>query len=147
MARLDSRELKARRRVDRATLRTTGMLILAVGALGLASCRSSGNATITTSGTPAPTIIPTLVIVTPTPPGPEQTSQNNSAAPTTPAVANPTPNQTNNGADGSYTVQPGDTLYTIAVKYNVTIQALMAANSISDPASLQAGQVIVIPQG
>ncbi len=121
------------------------MSILAAGTLGLASCRSSANSTFTPSGTPAPTTIPTLVIVTPTPPGAGQSSQGSGAATAVSTAANPPPGDSNNGANGSYTVQPGDTLYTIAVKFNVTIQALMAANSISDPTSLQAGQVIVIP--
>lgn len=137
-------EATSRTRAGRAMLWLCGILCLSVGSLGLGACRTSGNATITPGGTPVPTAMPTLIIVTPTPPAPGQPSQSGSV-PATPAAANPTPAQSSNSANGSYTVQSGDTLYTIAVKFNVTIKALMAANSISDPSTLQAGQVIVIP--
>lgn len=87
------------------------------------------------------TPIPTLTIVTPTP-GQPGGSANPSAAATAGSASNPS----ENGQNGSYTVQPGDTLYVIAVKFHVTIQALMEANSISDPTTLRAGQVLVIPR-
>lgn len=32
-----------------------------------------------------------------------------------------------------YVVRPGDTLYRIAVKYGVTVQAIVAANNITNP--------------
>jgi len=44
-----------------------------------------------------------------------------------------------------YLVQQGDTLSTIAVRYSVTIDDLMAANGISDPNSIFAGQELRIP--
>ena len=44
-----------------------------------------------------------------------------------------------------YVVQPDDTLSTIAARFNVTIQQLMAANNISDPNLLGVGQQLVIP--
>ncbi|MEO6196963.1 MAG: LysM peptidoglycan-binding domain-containing protein, partial [Dehalococcoidia bacterium] len=45
----------------------------------------------------------------------------------------------------SYTVVAGDTLGAIAALYGVTVEAIVAANDISDPAALQVGQVLVIP--
>ena len=48
-------------------------------------------------------------------------------------------------APGPYTVQPGDTLSAIAVTYGVSINDLMAANGISDPDSIFAGQELRIP--
>ncbi len=129
-----------RRRVAGGAL---GILLLSMGSIGLSACGSAGtnNATpiITTSETP----IPTLAVVTPTPGQPGGAAPNSTA--TTAAKPTQTPQTTTNGQSGSYTVQAGDTLYTIAVKFNVTIQALMKANSITDPTSLQAGQVLVIP--
>jgi len=45
----------------------------------------------------------------------------------------------------TYTVKPGDTLYAIAVKYGTTVQAIAAANNISNPNLIRVGQVLVIP--
>jgi len=45
----------------------------------------------------------------------------------------------------TYIVKPGDTLYAIAVKHGTTVQAIAAANNISNPNLIQVGQVLVIP--
>jgi len=50
-------------------------------------------------------------------------------------------------ADDSYTVQPGDNLYRIALRHDLTVNELAAANGISNPNWLYAGQVLVIPAG
>jgi D-alanyl-D-alanine carboxypeptidase len=47
--------------------------------------------------------------------------------------------------DALYVVQAGDTLGAIAAQFGVTLDALMQANGITDPASLQVGQVLTIP--
>ncbi len=44
-----------------------------------------------------------------------------------------------------YIVQPGDTLSAIAARFNVNLNDLMAANNITDPNLLSAGQPLVIP--
>lgn len=44
-----------------------------------------------------------------------------------------------------HTVQPGESLGTIARKYQVTVGELAAANNITDPAKIRAGQQLVIP--
>ncbi len=44
-----------------------------------------------------------------------------------------------------YVVQPDDTLYSIAARFNVSINALMAANNITNPNLLGVGQQLVIP--
>lgn len=44
-----------------------------------------------------------------------------------------------------YIVQPGDTLSSIAVRFNVTLADLLAANNMTDPNLLAAGQQLVIP--
>ena len=49
------------------------------------------------------------------------------------------------GRGGSYTVQSGDNLYQIARRFGTTFQAIAGANNISDPNSIRAGQVLVIP--
>ena len=47
-------------------------------------------------------------------------------------------------ADGSYTVKPGDTLSSIADRYNVTVSQLMAWNSLSTNDSLYIGQQLSV---
>lgn len=45
----------------------------------------------------------------------------------------------------THVVASGETLYRIALHYGVSVGQLMAANGISDPATLRVGQVLVIP--
>ncbi len=48
----------------------------------------------------------------------------------------------------AYTVQPGDTMFTIARKFNVSLDALIAANpQITDPSRLVPGQTVCVPTG
>src|SRR5581483_11911348 len=42
-------------------------------------------------------------------------------------------------------VQPGETLFRIALRYGVTVEAIAAINNISDPTRIYAGQVLAIP--
>src|SRR5687768_15787664 len=60
--------------------------------------------------------------------------------PTVPPAAQPT------SAPIKYTVQPGDTLFGIALTFGVTIDDIVRANNIADPNSLSEGQVLTIPQ-
>jgi len=45
-----------------------------------------------------------------------------------------------------YVVQDGDIPETIAAQFDITAEELMAANGITDPASLQIGQELIIPE-
>ncbi len=47
----------------------------------------------------------------------------------------------------THTVQTGENLFRIALRYNTTVEALAAANGITDPTRIYAGQVLVIPDG
>ncbi len=44
-----------------------------------------------------------------------------------------------------YVVQPGDSLYSIAARFSISLDDLLAANGIADPNSLAAGQQLIIP--
>lgn len=74
----------------------------------------------------------------------------------TPVPATPTPQFTNTPTDTPgpsptptpvvYTVQDGDTLFDIAVKFQVDVQAIKLFNNLTSD-SLSIGQVLTIPQG
>ena len=46
---------------------------------------------------------------------------------------------------GSYTVQSGDTLFTIAQRFGVSVETLAAFNQLTDVNLLNVGQVVLIP--
>jgi N-acetylmuramoyl-L-alanine amidase len=67
------------------------------------------------------------------------------AVPTPTPIPNPSPSEP---STKTYTIKQGDTLYSIAQKYGITVQALQEANTgLSDPLTLQVGKTIVIPSG
>jgi LysM repeat protein len=49
------------------------------------------------------------------------------------------------GGAGTHTVQPGENLFRIALKYNMLYTALAAANGLSFPYTVYPGQRLVIP--
>ena len=51
------------------------------------------------------------------------------------------------GSGGEYTVQAGDTLFSIARRYGTTVEALQSANGIVNPSLIRVGQVLIIPGG
>lgn len=65
-------------------------------------------------------------------------------APATEEPVEPAPTQAAGGQ--TYIVQDGDIPETIAAQFGITADALMAANGITDPASLQIGQELIIPE-
>ena len=62
--------------------------------------------------------------------------------------AEPEPTSTP-AADGQvcHTVQRGENLYRIALRYDTTVAAIVAANGLPSARSIRAGQVLVIPTG
>lgn len=84
-----------------------------------------------------------IVIITPTPtrlPG-------GAAAPTPTPTPEPTATPTAEPTQTPvvYVVQPGDTLFGIALEHGVDPEALQEANQIDDPGTLQVGQELIIP--
>lgn len=45
----------------------------------------------------------------------------------------------------AYTVQAGDTLFSIATRYGVTVDAIAAANGLANPEQIAVGQILIIP--
>lgn len=66
------------------------------------------------------------------------TAETPAASPSEPA-AQPAP------AVITYTIQRGDALQAIASAYGVTLDELMAANNLTDPNQIEAGQTLIIP--
>jgi LysM repeat protein len=67
------------------------------------------------------------------------------AATLTPAPTGGAP--TDQPREVRYTVQPGDTLSSIATRYNVSVEDIMTANGLSNPNALSVGQELIIPIG
>jgi murein DD-endopeptidase MepM/ murein hydrolase activator NlpD len=52
-----------------------------------------------------------------------------------------------NSHSATHLVAPGETVYRLAIRYGVSTDSLMAANSLSDPHDLRVGQMLIIPNG
>lgn len=94
--------------------------------------------------TPPPTL-PITVIPTEIPPSATQPT----ASPTLTSTATPTWTPTARACQPragwvAYTVQPGDTLFLIGVRYGVTVTTMMAANCLGDD-YIAAGQILLVP--
>jgi LysM repeat protein len=51
------------------------------------------------------------------------------------------------GGGTTYTVQAGDSLFSLAQRFNTTIDAIVEANNLTNPNSLAVGQQLIIPAG
>jgi LysM repeat protein len=88
---------------------------------------------------------PVVMIATPTP---ETVTLQPEAQPMPSPVENVAPTPISESATGDpeiYVVQQGDSLFGIALRYNVTVQQLMDANNLTNPDFLFSGQRLEIP--
>jgi LysM repeat protein len=133
------------RPLRRRRLAMTGATVLVVGAAGAAlSTRGFGLLTSATIRTPSPSGAAAGEATTrPTSsPSPIATPAATARTPTaTPRPPTPTPRST----PRVYVAQAGDSLSSIAARFGVTTQALMAANGLTNPNLINVGQVLVIP--
>jgi len=123
------------------------LLLFAISILSLAGCSSDEPppdemdgpiaAEVANTATSAPTVSAPAATATPTE-QPAMATASPTSRPTTPA-ASPT------GTPQIYIVEEYDTLLGIAVEFDVSVEALAAANSISEEDFLQIGQEILIP--
>jgi LysM repeat protein len=66
---------------------------------------------------------------------------------TQPAPVTPTPVPPPQPIPGIHVVQPGENLFRIALRYNMTWDVLMRANGLYNPNLVFPGQVLIVPQG
>ena len=66
------------------------------------------------------------------------------AIPTPAATRTPAPGGSASPAAFEYEVQEGDTLGAIAERFGVSVEAIVAANGLSDPSAITVGQVLLI---
>lgn len=120
-------------------------MALLISLVGCERSKSSGIPTVQPTAVVSPVAVaasPTVVSAAEVTPTPSPTS-----APEPSPTPLPTATNTPSSEAMTYTVRAGDTLYSIARRYNVTIQALMVTNGITDVTSLRVGQVLTIPGG
>ena len=103
--------------------------------------------TIAVTPMASPTAEGTLIasptaVVTPT-----ATPTSQPGVPTHTPTPIPTTPPGTSGATVVHVVQRGENLFRIALRYNTTVEAIAAANGISNPQLIYVGQKLTIPQG
>jgi LysM repeat protein len=87
-----------------------------------------------------PTVEPTAAAPTEVPPTQVPPTE-------VPPTTAPVPTTAPSTGSTTYTVQRGDTLYSIARRYGTTVEAIAAANGIANPSRISTGQTLKIPGG
>lgn len=139
--------------MKRSAFNRLGMFagVAAVFALVLTGCFGGGgdddaesSETTTTTTTAAPAVSVVMPVVPPVaPPTPTAAP---APAPTTAAPA-PAPTTAAPASSLTYTIASGDTLAAIADRFNVSVDDIVAANSIDNPDVISIGQQLTIPTG
>lgn len=115
----------------------------------ITTTRTDAQIAVGTTVPPTPTtIVPTATatVIAPTPTGtvvaPTPTATTGTPQPTPTPTATLVP-----GQQVIYVVQSGDTLYSIARRFGVSVQALIQINNITRPSFIRTGQRLIIPRG
>ena len=111
-----------------STMGIWACLVALLGMFGLAACAPPA------PSAPRPTA-PAILDITP---APTQDIDATATAYAVRLIPTPTP-------AGLYVVQPNDTLSGLAEDFGTTVEELMAANNLTDPNAIQAGQTLIIP--
>lgn len=117
--------------------------------LTLAACFSTGDdtegPTTDTGGAGSNTVV-TLAPPPPVTPATGVVQQSPAPPPEpTPTTAGPTQPERELGNQLVYTIQPGDTLFSIARQFGVTLDDLVELNALEDPDRINAGDTLFIP--
>lgn len=114
-----------------------GLILIGIVVLVVAAVSNGPGLGVLKTATPTASATATI---TPTPTVPTATSTEAETATITPS-AGPSPTATQN----IYTVENGDTLFSIATKFKANVCTLMAVNNITNPSVLAVGQKLLIP--
>ena len=122
-----------------------GLMVVAFLVLVLARIQSPDSP----GATPGPSLA-AVAAATVSPVTTPEASASDMAPSPTPAGSAASPAATERPAEATaaptrYKVKSGDTLSSIAARYDTTVKKLKAANDISDPRVLKVGQVLIIP--
>lgn len=113
-------------------------LIAALLALTVAACSRGNDEVIYITATPLRDADGNVILPpTMTPDSPTDT----------PIVPTPNPTRERPPDTGLYAVQAGDTLFSIAEKYGLTLEELLNANDLPNASVLEVGQLLTIPGG
>lgn len=114
-----------------------GLILIGIVVLVVAAVSNGPGLGVLKTATPTVTSSPTI---TPTPTVPTATDTPAETATNTPSPG-PSPTATQN----FYTVNNGDTLFSIAAQFKANVCTLMAVNNITNPSILAVGQKLLIP--
>lgn len=114
-----------------------GLILIGLAVVVVAAISNGPGLGVVKTATPTASASATI---TPTPTVPTATSTEAETATITPSPG-PSPTATQN----IYTVENGDTLFSIASKFKANVCTLMAVNNITNPSVLAVGQKLLIP--
>ncbi|MBN1579608.1 MAG: LysM peptidoglycan-binding domain-containing protein [Anaerolineae bacterium] len=122
-------------RLSLCSYRTLALFCVVVGAVAVTGC-SSYVVTEITLPPPTPTATAQVRLVTAT---------LRATATVVPATPLPTATATATATAVVHVIEQGDTLLDLAVRYDVSVQALIEVNDILDPRALVVGETLIIP--